>query len=176
MGKRPLSDDEASAEHRKKLEAMFGGGGQATEKPKLADGEAGAPFGGVPSAKPRVASERVFSSPRRSLGRSPSEYRLRLERLRMARDENEIREAADTFLQFHQLPDDPEILTKVMQHPSERVVREALGQISALLMQGRMAATVLIEERLRELESRCTEDATRSYVAGIQGQLQKMKT
>jgi hypothetical protein len=75
------------------------------------------------------------------MGRTPSEYRLRLERLRIARNNDELRDATDTFLQHHQLPDDPDILTKVMQHPSEKVVREAMGQISALLMQGRMAAS-----------------------------------
>ena len=101
---------------------------------------------------------------------------MRLERLRSARNDDELREATDVFLQFHQLPDDPEVLTKVMQHPNEKVVREALGQISALLMQGRMTPSVLVEERLKELAARCNEEATRSYIAGIQGQLAKMST
>lgn len=101
---------------------------------------------------------------------------MRLERVRIARNADELRDAVDTFLQHHQLPDDPDVLTKVMQHPSERVVREAMGQVSALLMQGRMAPTILLDERLRDLEGRCTEDATRSYISGIQAQLAKLRT
>ncbi|HSI05358.1 MAG: hypothetical protein ACAI38_02205 [Myxococcota bacterium] len=149
--------DETSAEHRRKLEAMFSGGA----KPNTS-GE----------AAPR---ERVFANARRSGGRSPSEYRMRLERLRIARDVDELRDATDTFLQHHQLPDDPDVLTKVMQHPSEKVVREAMGQISALLMQGRMPITILLDERLKELQDRCSEPATRSYVQGIQAQIAALR-
>ena len=47
----------------------------------------------------------VFSNPRKSIGRAPSEFRLKLERLRIARSQ-ELEEAADTFLSQHQLPDD----------------------------------------------------------------------
>lgn len=162
------SGDASSADHRRKLEALFGGGGS----PSI---EGAAPTNGSNGRAQRAPTERVFSSPRRSLGRSPSEYRLRLERLRMARDVEEIRGAADAFLQHHQLPDDPDVLTKVMQHPTEKVVREAMGQISALLMQGRMPATLILEERLRELDQRAAEDATRSYIKGIQAQLASMK-
>jgi hypothetical protein len=161
--------DDASADHRRKLEALFGGGGGSS------DGGAPAVTNGSPARAHKAPQERVFSSPRRSLGRSPSEYRLRLERLRMARDVEEIRGATDAFLQHHQLPDDPDVLTKVMQHPTEKVVREAMGQISALIMQGRMPATLILEERLRELDQRAAEDATRSYIKGIQAQLASMK-
>lgn len=177
-GRTTTNVEESSADHRRKLEALFGGDGASKAPPE------GAPGRGDGGARPERgnnhggrgpgrggANERVFASPRRSLGRSPSEYRLRLERLRMARDVEEIREAADVFLQHHQLPDDPEVLTKVMQHPAEKVVREAMGQISALLMQGRMGGTLLLEERLRELDQRASEDATRSYIKGIQAQL-----
>lgn len=125
-------------------------------------------------APARAPEERVFASPRKSLGRSPSEYRLRLERLRIAREPDEIREAADAFLAHHQLPDDIDILYKVMQHPTERVVREALGQISSLMMQGRFGGGLLLEDRLRELEKRVSEDATRSYIDGLRAQLKSL--
>jgi hypothetical protein len=51
-----------------------------------------------------------------------------------------------------------------------------MGQISALLTQGRMPPTVLLEERLRDVEGRCSEDATRSYISGIQAQLAKLRS
>jgi hypothetical protein len=134
-------------------------------------------FGGTgptPTAS-APAAERVFSSPRKSTGRAPSEFRLRLERLRAAREPEEIREAADNFLAQHQLPDEPDILYKLLQHPAEKVVREALGQLSSLLMQGRISATLLLAEHLKTLESRIQEDATRSYIEGIRAQLEASK-
>ena len=143
----------SSAEHRRKLEAMFGGGGSSAAT------SASAP------------TERVFASPRKSTGRAPSEFRLRLERLRAAREPEEIREAADAFLRHHQLPDEPDILYKLLQHPSEKVVREALGQLSSLLMQGRISGTLLLADHLNRLEGRVQEDATRSYIEGIRAQI-----
>lgn len=153
--------DEASAEHRRKLEALFSGG----------------TAGPAPASTGRVTpvSERVFASPRKSLGRSPSEYRLRLERLRIAREPDEIKEAADAFLLHHQLPDDLDVLLKVLQHPSERVLREAMGQISSLLIQGRVASTIILADRLGDLSARVQEDATRSYIDGLRNQLASIK-
>lgn len=152
------SDDAASAEHRRKLEAMFSGGSQS---------QAAAPAR-TPSAQ---TAPRVFASPRRSLGRSPSEYRLRLERLRIARELDEIKEAADVFLNHHQLPDDMEILLKVLQHPSERVLRDAMGQISSLIIQGRAGSTIILTDRLSDIGGRALEPATQSYIEGLKSQL-----
>jgi hypothetical protein len=109
------------------------------------------------------------------LGRSPSEYRLRLERLRIAREPEEIKEAADAFLQHHQLPDDMDILLKVLQHPSERVLREAMGQISSLIIQGRVGNTIILADRLSEIGSRELEPATQSYIDGLRTQLAALK-
>ncbi|OGQ90369.1 MAG: hypothetical protein A2289_00355 [Deltaproteobacteria bacterium RIFOXYA12_FULL_58_15] len=100
---------------------------------------------------------------------------MRLERLRGAREPGEIKEAADIFLTHHQLPDDADVLFKILQHPSEKVVREALGQLSSLLMQGRIVAKLLLEEHLNTLANRVEEDATRSYIDGIRAQLQSLK-
>ena len=162
--------DEESAEHRRKLEALFNSGQAPAPTREVGDSDVGTPFG-----KSRPAREKVYSSPRRSLGRSPSEYRMRLERVRNARDSGDLRDAVDAFMQHHQLPDDPEILLKVLQHPTEKIAREAMGQISALMMQGRMPANVLLEDRLREIEGLAIEDATLSYVRGLQAQLAAQK-
>ncbi len=155
--------DDASAEHRRKLEALFGdanGGG------KQANGD---------SPRPRPTEGKVFAAPRKSVGRSPSEYRMRLERLRIAREVDEIREATDQFLQHHQLPDDVDILYKVLQHPSEKVVREALGQVSSLISQGRINGSMILEDRLNSLSERPIDAATRSYVEGVRSQLARLK-
>ena len=81
----------------------------------------------------------------------------------------------DAFLAHHQLPDDVDILYKVLQHPAEKVVREAMGQISSLLIQGRISSTLILSDRLGELDGRITEDATRSYVEGLRAQIQQLE-
>lgn len=158
--------DDASAEHRRKLEALFGGS-KASVTPAVSE---------MDNARPRATDVgKVFASPRKSVGRSPSEYRMRLERLRIAREPEEIREATDVFLQFHQLPDDVDILYKVLMHPAEKVVREALGQISSLLMQGRISPTMLLGDRLDMLSAKAEEEATRSYIHGIRSLIDRLK-
>jgi hypothetical protein len=150
------TSDSASADARRKLEALFSGGARTVER------------------TPTFNTEKVFSSPRRSLGRTPSEYRLRLERLRVAREVADIQEAADAFLAHHQLPDDPDILFKLLLHPSEKVNREAIGQISALLMQSRLTATVVLADRLNTLANRATEKSTHNYIEGLRAQIAKL--
>ena len=161
----PLSREESL----QKLEALFANGNMPAPRPT--------PKRQSPRSRPNNSGEGdrvVFANPRKSIGRAPSEFRLKLERLRIARTQEELEEAADTFLSQHQLPDDPEILLKVLRHPSEKVLREALGQISSLLMQGRMGSTVLLEDRLRNLEDTISEPSTRSYIDGILHQLKKL--
>jgi hypothetical protein len=126
------------------------------------------------SKKTNGGGDRVFANQRKSMGRTPSEYRQRLERLRTAREVEEIRQATDAFLQHHQLPDDTDILYKVLQHPTEKVVREALGQISSLIMQGRIQGNVLLEGHLNALSERVQEAATRSFVDGVKSQIKKV--
>src|SRR5690606_4799952 len=150
--------DEAH-EAKRKLEALFGGGGPS--RPGAGGG------GGASPMSQRNDSGKVFASPRKSTGRQPSDYRLRLERLRAAREPEQIRDAADAFLAKHQLPDEADILYKVLAHPSEKVLRDALGQLSALLMQGRLNGTMLLSDRLNELASRVQEEATHSYIKGL---------
>ncbi len=171
-----LSDKEAK-EHLQRLEALFAAG-TATSAPIVARAEPAAPSGGMaPMGRPARSPtpKKVFANPRKSIGRAPSEFRMRLERLRIARSPEEIKEAADQFLAHHQLPDDPEILLKVLQHPAERVLREAMGQLSSLLMQGRWESTLILEDRLNELSTRVEEVATISFVEGLMAQLQSLK-
>ena len=133
----------------------------------------GAPQSAVRQMPSRLGGEPVFSNQRKSMGR-PSEFRMRLEGIRIAREPEEIRKAADTFLQFHQLPDDPDILLKILQHPEEKVVREGMGQISSLLWQGRFSNTMILNDRLNDLSARVAEEATRQYIIGLRAQLAKI--
>ncbi len=94
----------------------------------------------------------------------------------MARVPEQIRAATDHFLQHHQLPDEADILFKVLQHPSEKVLREAMGQLSALLMQGRLTGTMMLADRLRELARTVEEEATISYIKGLRSQIDATET
>ena len=157
---------DVSAEHRRKLEALFGGGiGHASPAPTMAPA----------AAALSVDAHRVFAAPRRQVGRKPSAYSMRLERLRIAREADAIREAADVFLAHHQLPDDMDVLLKVLQHPSEKVLCDVMGQISYLLNQRRAArATIILVDRLREIGARPISDSTRCCIEGLQQQISKL--
>ena len=94
----PLSREESL----QKLEALFANSNIPAARP--------AQRRQSPRSRPNMAGEGervVFSNPRKSIGRAPSEFRLKLERLRIARSQEELEEAADAFLSQHQLPDDP---------------------------------------------------------------------
>ena len=162
-----MSEDESrspeAADSLKKLNALFGDSGASSESPTRKP---------PPRMKTRGSpGQQVFASPRRSNGRSPTEYRLRLERLRIAGTPEEIREAGDAFMAHHQLPDETDVLMKLLRHPDEKVVRESLGQLSSLIAQGRLANGTLLRERLKDLESTVKEDATLAYVNGVREQL-----
>ncbi len=151
------SEAQEAREAKRKLEALFGGSPQKSP-----------PRSSQPTGK-------VFANARKSNGRAPTEYRMRLERLRMARSVEEIEQAGNSFLQHHQLPDETDVLYKVLQHPEEKVVREALGQLSSLVMQGRLDSIMLLQDHLRDLGKRVTEAPTLSYIQGMQAQLQAME-
>lgn len=157
------NDDASSAEARRKLEALFGGS-QGSSNPAPA------------RAAPFRESEPAFARPRKTLGRSPSDYRMRLERLRAARDVEEIRTTADVFLAaHHQLPDDPDILYKLLQHPSEKVLKEVMAQISSLLMQRRLSKLMILDARLSEVSARIEDDVTKQFVTFLRAQMQRLQ-
>ncbi len=161
------SDKDAANEVRDakaKLEALFGGSSSPSPT-------AGGRSFSTQSAAP---SGRVFANARKSTGRAPTEYRLRLERLRTAREDEEVKQAIDTFLAHHQLPDEVDVLYKVLQHPDEKVIRDALGQLSSLLMQGRLTATMLLKDHLNSLRAKAKEPATLSYIDGLTSQLDSL--
>lgn len=165
-----MADDSRSpeaADSLRKLEALFGG--STTLSPPLRENPR--PRHATPGPRP----ERVFASPRKSTGRSPSEFRLRLERIRMAREDEELEQAANVFLAHHQLPDEVDILLKLLRHSGEGVVRDALGQLSSLLTQGRINSSGVLRDRLKDIEARATEEATHAYVKGVRDQLDKLE-
>ena len=146
---RPPAENEGGADSRRRLDAMFPGAPPVRRGP------------------PRGGENRGMPSPRR----------MRLERLRLAREPQEIQEAADSFLRHHhnQLPDDVDILLKILLHPDQKVLREALGQLSSLIFQGRLRNVILLCSRLDELAARDDlDEATRSLMDGLRAQADRV--
>jgi hypothetical protein len=171
--------NDASAEHRRKLEALFSGGSAASSSAPAAPGLSAssmAMMGPSSSSSSAMPTERsVFASPRRQAGRRPSEYSLRLQAMRIAPDTQTFIVAADAFLAHHQLPDEMGLLIKVLQHTSERVLCNVMGQISFLLGQGRERPNIILSERLREIGERPITQATQSCLDGLRQQIEKLQ-
>ena len=154
---------DASAEHRRALEALFSGGGSGS-------------LSSIPSVTP-MDNQRVFASPRRQVGRKLSDYSMRLNRLRAAREPNDVRDAADAFFkEKHQLPDDMDILLKLLQHPSEKVLCNVMGQISFLLSKRRARVTIILVDRLKEIGSRAISKDTQDCLDGLHQQIKALET
>jgi hypothetical protein len=157
----PQTDDQTSAENRRKLEALFSSGGVAS----LAQSAQAA------AARQSSLRERSETRVRRTVGRPISPYKLRFETLRNAREPEEIERAADAFLKEHQYPGDMSILLKLLLHPAEKVQRGAMGEIHSLLVQGRVEHTLVLSDRLKDLAARDLEPDTRLFVEGLQHQI-----
>lgn len=154
------------AEHRRKLEALFGG---------------------VPAQPREVAAPvvRNFATPARRLGRGRMSDRslllnLTRESMREAianNDREAFERGAQKFLTAHELPDDADFLCKMLHHPSDRVVCNVLGHISALLLQKRLMASLpLVEMAVAEVGRRKdTEGPVHCCVQGLLAQISRLR-
>ncbi len=159
---------DASAEQMRKLEALFGG------SPKSGSSN-GALSGPMPSSMTQ-SSPRAFASPRRQEGRELSKYTIRRRTLESARDPDAVRKAATEFLEHHALPDDMDILLKLLQHESEKVLCDVMGLISLQLHRRRARATIILVDRLKEIGSRNISEATQSCLDGLHQQIKALES
>lgn len=153
---------DASAEQMRKLEALFGGS------------SSGSSMSHTPMAMPS-SSPRTFASPRRQEGRELSKYTIRRRTLENAREPEAVRKAATDFLQHHALPDDMDILLKLLQHDSEQVLCDVMGLISLQLHKRRARATIILIDRLQEIASRNISKATQSCLDGLNQQIKALQ-
>lgn len=125
-----------------KLNALFGGGG-------------------APAATP---NPRVEAS-----GMGAVAPRIRMEQLRAAQTVDAITSAVDALLAHHQMPDDPELLWKMLRHPDAGVGERALAELGALHSRGKLAVTPLAKEALEAFEPRCREPLARNLLTTMLG-------
>ena len=162
-----------------KLEALFGGssaaapqrtsvttaGGRAALEEKLA-----AAFKAAKqeedqkpsSISPAVEAENI---------KAPSAYRIRLERIKNAADEAELNSAISTFLASHELPDDIDIILKVLKHPEEKIVLKGLSELVGMVERKQVSGTSLVFEALDNLEKRNPGREICSYISGLRAML-----
>lgn len=156
-----------AAEHRRKLEALFGGS-----------------IAPVREQTPHVA--RSFAAPpQRRLGRGRLSDRSMLlnltrELMREAianNDSEAFERGAEKFLSSHELPDDADFLCKMLHHPSERVLCNVLGHISGLLLQKRLMSSLpLVEMAVADLGRRIDiQDSVRCCVQGLLAQIARLR-
>lgn len=122
-------------------------------------------------------------TPRRSFGRPPSPRTLKLTLMCQAMSEatanddaDGFRRAVDPFLKEHELPDDPEILRRMLYHPDSKVLCRVMGHISGLMLQRRMSGTPVLQSTLVDVSRRVNLDAdTKSCVDGLRQQIERLQ-
>ncbi|MBI5497225.1 MAG: hypothetical protein HY904_19585 [Deltaproteobacteria bacterium] len=85
------------------------------------------------------------------------ESRMRMERLRGAVDPAELDQACDALLRHHQMPDEPELLCKMLRHSDAGVGERALAELGALHARGKLNRTMTVRDALEAFRSRCRE-------------------
>jgi hypothetical protein len=147
------------AEHRRRLEAAFGTSRQSHATQRNAQG------GG-----------RSVQS-RKTNGKPMSARTLQLLQLKLAKTPEDIKKEGDKFLSQTkgELPDSLDVLLQFLRHPDESVQRKAMGEISALLSQGRIYPTIVLSSLLAELKKTAQDSATQDFINGLSMQMQKIQ-
>lgn len=178
------------SDQMKKLEALFGGGNTTTSRPTLGGGRTTsvpsrnnieARFAAAFKTAPDASSDGNKNEGNtkgtdlpNSLGpKVPSAYKIRLERIRTAPNENELNSAIETFLTSHELPSDIEVILKVLRHPNEQFVRKGLAELVGMVSRKEITGTSLVMEALTSLETRQFGNETKSYIDGLKAMLTK---
>jgi hypothetical protein len=89
---------------------------------------------------------------------------MRTERLRGATTVEEVAAASDVLLKFHEMPEDGELLCKMLRHPDAGVGERVLAQLGSLREAGRVVVTTVMREALVEFAPRCREPLARAVL------------
>jgi hypothetical protein len=147
-------DARSSSKHRAALEALFA--------PK----QAPAPVEPLPPERP---SKKMVTVPSREDPRGP-ERQKRIAKLLAAEGRAEVTHAANRFLSAgFELPDEQEVLLKLLEHADDGCVRSALEALGRLLDREAPQRRAILEARLRRLE----DDADDTGIRSLAGALRK---
>jgi hypothetical protein len=95
--------------------------------------------------------------------------KMRKEQLRMARSVEDITSAADALLAHHELPDEPELLCKMVHHPDGAVGERVLAELGAMHARGKLTLTGTMREALQSFAPRCREPNAQSALKLLLG-------
>lgn len=89
---------------------------------------------------------------------------MRMERLRAATTEEEIAASCDALLKHFEMPDEPDMLCKMLSHPDAGVGERALAQLGSMHQAGRLKLTLSQKESLTAFAPRCVEPLAKSLL------------
>ena len=83
-------------------------------------------------------------------GEGPSERQQLLRKIRDAKESRGLMKALDKLIEKYDLPEDPEIWLRALEHTSDKVLMEVLVQLEAYLDSGRvLKRTAVFIQRLK---------------------------
>ncbi len=134
--------------------------------PPPADPREASPVAASPVAASPVAASPVQRDPER-------DNRLKMiAKIKEAEGREPITRAVDAyFARYPKLPDDYEVLTKVLSHKNDDRVRETLAQLDAMITREKPRRARTLVGQLRILEDTHTDSEIRSTAAAVRARL-----
>ena len=143
-----LSHTQSYQDYKKSVEKIFGGGGEVPDKMKGALDPSG--------------SKEKRAQALKKLQELESE------------DRKAWVEAVTAFAAEHPLPDDTYFLDRLLDHPKDRVVEQALSKLEALAAEGKIAGTKRpksLEPRLKSIELTSLDDDQKTRAKALREKL-----
>jgi len=130
------------------------------------------PSAGPPPADPPAAAATPVAAP--PIQRDPDrDNRLKMvAKIKEAEGREPITRAVDAYLaRYPKLPDDYELLTKVLSHKNDDRVRETLAQLDAMITREKPRRSRTLVGQLRILEDTHTDGEIRAHAATVRARL-----
>ena len=89
-----------------------------------------------------------------------------------AEDRRRWAELVKAFVETHELPEDPFLLTEFLGHPREAVAAKALGRLAGLVEEGRIKKVpASLDQQLRSLELTADDDEVKADARALREKL-----
>ena len=100
-------------------------------------------------------------------GGGAMESKMRMERLRGATTQEELEAACDALLRHYTLPEEPDLLCKMLAHRDMGVSERALAELGTLKARGRFSPSITMKEHLNAFGARVKEPNAAKLVADL---------
>ena len=92
---------------------------------------------------------------------------MRMERLRGAKSVEEIEASCDALLKHFQMPEEAELLCRMLKHRDAGVGERALAELGALHAKGKLQRTMTVRDALEEFAPRCREPNAQALLKSL---------